>query len=115
MKQTDKSLPEKLEAITRDFLETQLGEVPEEIDCFLNDHICSLYAYAVINPAEKQLLESSADEKKILEYKLQQFNSVKADLAGKLESLLGKAVSAIHSSLTNDGTRIISVYLKQLQ
>lgn len=112
MKNTRKSLPEKMEAIIRDFLEIQLGEIPEEIECFHNDHIYSIYAYAVISPAEKQLMESTSGEKMILDYKLQQFNSVKDELAGQLERLLGKAVSGIHCSLTNDGSRIISVYLK---
>ena len=107
------SLEEKIKLLTRNFLVNQLGENPEKVECLLNQNICFISASTVISPAEKLMMQTEADQQMIQNYKIQEFNLVKADLAGEIEQLLGKRVSSIQCSITEDSYRNITVSFKK--
>jgi len=100
-----------IDKIVREFLDKQLGEHPSSISSFLNEEIISVYAGEVVSPAESKMMETKTDSKFLIEFKNQQFASVKEELKQQLETEINQKITQIHSSVTEDGLRIINICL----
>lgn len=109
MTQATEKVCNRLDDIIGLFLSTQLGENPDSVSSHLNDDIVAVYAHDVISPAEKAMMQGERDHRFLLEYKVKQFESVKQDLCKPVKEILGKEVAQIHSTVTEDGIRIITI------
>lgn len=99
----------QVDEVVRNFFETRLGEKPHSLSCYLNNDILAVYVHGVNSPAEQAMMNSKVEKKLLVEYKAQQFESVKHELCEKINQLLCWNIRQMHTSITNDGIRIINI------
>lgn len=107
---TEKTI-DPLDEVIRKFLEIQLGEKSDTVSCYLNKDILAIYAHGIISPAEQTMMNSPIDHKLLIEYKIQQFESVRSELSRQIKQLLGREIRQMYTSITDDGIRIINICL----
>ena len=101
-------LSAKIEVIIKSFLQSQLGENAIKINSFINNDILVIYAHDILSPAEQQMFLSDVENKLLIEYKLQQFESVKADLIQEVGDKTGLIIKNVQTIITKDCIRIIN-------
>jgi uncharacterized protein YbcI len=101
----------EIKNIIRNFLDTQLGEKPEQVSCHLNNDMLAIYAYGIISPAERAIMHLQNDKRTLLEYKIREFDMIKSDLLKMIKKSLGCDIDKIYTTITDDGIRIINIRL----
>ena len=94
--------------VIKQFLESQLGEIPEQVSSHQDRNILTFYAFGVISPAEESLLHSG-NKKLWIDYKVRQFEAVSMLLSADLEKMVKGTVQQVYTTITEDGIRIIHV------
>lgn len=101
----------EIKNIIRNFLNSQLGENPEQVSCHLNNDMFAVYAYGIISPAEEAIMHLQNDKRTLIEYKIREFEMIKNDLLKMIKQLLGCNIDKIYTTITDDGIRIIHIRL----
>ena len=102
----------RINEIIKSFLDSQLGEKAKNIQTFLNDDIVVVYAHDILSPAEKQLVPSESENKMLMEYKVEQFESVKPELINEVAEKTGLIIKNANTIVTKDGIRIINITIE---
>ena len=101
----------KLKNVISELLESQLGEVTQNVKIAIEKDRIDFTADCIIVPAEQNMMHNDKNRNLFLFYKIKQFNIVKDDFMEKIEKIIQYKVEDSSTQFLQDGTRTITLWI----
>ena len=101
----------KLKEVVGELLETNLGEITNDVQVHLHDDYIIVVADCTITPAEQIMMQKDKNRNLFLFYKIKQYNIIKNAFREKIEKIINYKIEDTSTKFAKNGMRTITIWL----